>query len=89
MSPRPEPFQEVPEETARMADAAFAKGNVYMRLRDELGVLYEDADFAGLFPVVGQPGETAWRLALVVMQFMENLTDRQAADAVRGRIDWK
>jgi transposase len=61
-----------------------------MHMRDELGTLYEDADFAPLFPAVGQPAETPWRLALVlVMQFMEDLTDRQAAHAVRGRIDWK
>jgi transposase len=90
MSLRAEPLQEVPEETARIARAAFPKGNAYMRLRDELGILYEDTDFVALFPVVGQPAETPWRLALVmVMQFMENLSDRQAADAVRGRIDWK
>src|SRR5438094_7168187 len=38
----------------------------------------------------GQPAESAWRLALVmVMQYAEGLTDRQAADAVRTRIDWK
>src|SRR5215472_11077411 len=90
MSLRTEPFQEVPEETARIAHAAFPKGNVHMQLRDELGELYQDADFAGLFAAVGQPAEAPWRLALVlVMQFMENLSDRQTADAVRGRIDWK
>ena len=38
----------------------------------------------------GQPGLAPWRLALVtILQFGENLPDRQAADAVRGRIDWK
>jgi transposase len=59
-------------------------------MRDELGTLYADNDFAALFPTRGQPAEAPWRLALVtVMQFAENLTDRQAADAVRGRIDWK
>jgi len=89
MSRQAQPRQEVPEETARIARAAFPKGNPYMRLRDELGNLYEDRDFAALFPAVGQPAETPWRLALIlVMQFMENLTDRQAADGVRGRIDW-
>ena len=90
MSLRPDPVGPVPEETARVARAAFPKGNAYMRMRDELGVLYEDAAFAALFPARGQPAEPPWRLALVlVLQFAEGLSDRQAADAVRGRIDWK
>jgi transposase len=90
MSLPPQRLDEVPEETARIARAAFPKGNVYMRMRDALGSLYADADFATLFPAVGQPAESPWRLALVlVMQFLENLSDRQAADAVRGRMDWK
>ena len=90
MSLRPDEQQEVPAETKRIAKAAFPKGNIYMKMRDEVAVLYEDRDFAKLFPKVGQPAETPWRLAMVlIMQFMENLTDRQAADAVRGRIDWK
>jgi transposase len=43
-----------------------------------------------LFPSRGQPAEAPWRLALVtLMQYAEGLTDRQAADAVRTRIDWK
>src|SRR5262249_31095602 len=54
------------------------------------GTLFTDAQFADLFPTRGQPAETPWRLALVtVLQFVENLSDRQAADAVRSRIDWK
>ena len=90
MSLQPSSIPPVPEETARVARAAFRKGNVYIRLRDELGALYEDGDFAQLFPAVGPPGLPPWRLALVtVMQFLEGLSDRQAADAVRGRIDWK
>jgi transposase len=61
-----------------------------MQMRDVLGSIYTDKDFADLFPKEGQPAEAPWRLALVtVMQFVENLSDRQAADAVRGRIDWK
>jgi transposase len=61
-----------------------------MRLRDVLGPIYEDEIFTSVFPRCGQPAEAPWRLALVsVMQFMEGLSDRQAADAVRGRIDWK
>jgi transposase len=55
-----------------------------------LGTIYEDEQFADLFPQRGQPAEAPWRLALVcVLQFLEGLSDRQAADAVRGRLDWK
>src|SRR5436305_7645533 len=80
----------IPAETARVARAAFPKSSIYMRMRDELGPIYADHDFAALFPRRGQPAESPARLALVtVMQFVENLSDRQAADAVRSRIDWK
>jgi transposase len=61
-----------------------------MQMRDTLGTIYADVQFADLYPTVGQPAEAPWCLALVtIMQFAENLTDRQAAEAVRGRIDWK
>jgi transposase len=71
MSLKPEPIDPVPEETARIARAAFPKGNLYLRLRDELGTLYQDDLFADLFPSRGQPAETPWRLALVtLMQFL-------------------
>lgn len=90
MSLKPTPIPPVPEETARVARAAFPKGSVVMQLRDELGSLYTDDQFADLFPTHGQPAEAPWRLALVtVLQFMEHLTDRQAADAVRRCVDWK
>src|SRR5919109_4226513 len=80
----------VPEETIRVAHAAFPHGNIYMRMRDELGTIYDDQLFSTLFPARGQPAESPWRLALTtVMQFAEGLSDRQAADAVRSRIDWK
>ena len=90
MSLRPSPIGPVPEETARVARAAFPRGSAWMRLRDELGPMYDDAAFAALFSQRGRPAEAPWRLALVsVMQFAERLSDRKAADAVRGRIDWK
>ena len=80
----------IPGETARVAKAAFPKGNPYIKMRDELGVLYQDSEFADLFPTTGQTAESPGQLALVtVMQFAEGLSDRQAAEAVRGRIDWK
>jgi transposase len=91
MSMHPRDFSTVPEQTARVAQAAFPKGNPYMLLRDELGVLYEDSAFSTLFESRrGRPAESPGCLALVTaLQFAENLSDRQAADAVRGRIDWK
>ena len=90
MSLKPSLIEVVPADTVRVARAAFPKGNLYLAMRDELGVLFEDADFAELFPRRGQPAFAPWRLALItVMQFLENLSDRQTADAVRSRIDWK
>lgn len=84
------PLDPIPEETIWVAQAAFPNGNRYMQMRDELGSIYTDEMFADLYPRDGQPAVRPWRLALVaVMQFTENLTDRQAADAVRDRIAWK
>jgi transposase len=90
MSLQPQPVPAIPEETARVAHAAFPKGNLFIRMRDELGVFFSDEDFAALYPHCGHTAEAPWRLALItVMQFIENLSDRQAAEAVRARIDWK
>lgn len=90
MSLRPEPLGEIPEDTTRVARAAFPKGNAIMWLRDAYGALYQDTDLAHLFPRRGQPAWSPWRLALItVFQFPEGLSDREAADAVRGRLDWK
>jgi len=90
MSLKALPIPPVPEETARVAHAVFPHGNVFMQVRDALGTIYTDEAFADLFPTHGQPALAPWRLALVtVFQFMEGLTDRQAADAVRDRLAWK
>src|SRR5215218_6046088 len=90
MSLRPEPVGPIPAETARVTRAAFPKGHPCLRLRDELGPIYDDARFAALFPSRGRPAEAPWRLALVtVLQCAEGLSDRQAADAVRDRLAWK
>jgi transposase len=83
------PFS-VPEETQRVARAAFPKGTLCLRIGDQLGLLYRDTQFANLFPTRGQPAASPARLALAsVLQYVEGLSDRQAADAVRARIDWK
>src|SRR5215207_8332051 len=90
MSLKPMPIPSVPADTVRVARAAFPKGNLYLKLRERVGTIIHDEDFAPLFAKDGAPGLPPWRLALVtILQFHENLSDRQAAEAVRARIDWK
>jgi transposase len=90
MSLKPLPFGEVLLSTVRVARAAFPKGGLCLRIRDRLGPVFTDEQFVGLFPRRGRPGLSAARLVWVlVLQFAEDLTDRQAAEAVRSRIDWK
>ncbi len=87
---KPNPNYEIPIETRQIARASFPKGNTFMKMRDEMGTIFTDEEFADLYPGLGQPAIPPWQLALItVMQYVENLTDRQAAEAVRGRIDWK
>jgi transposase len=90
MSLKPHVIPPVPEETARVARAAFPHGTPYLTFRDAVGTIFQDEDFAALFPACGQPGLSPWRLTLVtILQCREQLADRQAAEAVRARIDWK
>ena len=79
----------VPEETARVARAAFPKGSVAIWMRDHLGAFVRDIDLDRAYCLRGRPVEAPWRMVVVtVLQYMEGLSDRQAADAVRARIDW-
>ncbi|WP_038025933.1 transposase [Synechococcus sp. PCC 7336] len=90
MSCMPQKIPPIPEQTASVAHQAFPKGTTAMNLRDELGSPYEDEDFKSLFGQRGQPGQPPGRPAMIaVMQYIGDLSDRQAADEVRGRIDWK
>ena len=87
---QPRPWPEVPELTAKVARSSFPKGNLAMRIREELGEVYADTRFAAAFGVRGRPGISPGQLMMAsVLQFTENLTDRQAADAVRDRVSWK
>lgn len=80
----------IPADTAQVTRAIFPHGSPYVVFRDTVGTIYHDTDFADLFPRRGQPAASPGRLALVlILQFAEGLSDRQAADAVRTRIDWK
>ena len=90
MSLHQEEIGPIPEETVRVAKAVFRQGNLCLRLREVLGTMYENQTFADLFPKMGRPAQAPWRLALVcILQYVEDLSDRQAAEAVRARIDWK
>src|SRR6266568_5275831 len=90
MSMQPQPWPEVPAGTAKIARRAFRKGSLAMRARDELDAWCQDEAFSVTYGTRGAPGISPAQLAMVtVLQFTENLTDRQAADAVRGRLDWK
>lgn len=86
----PLPWLQVPALTARVARASFPKGNLAMRIRDVLGEVYSDTRFASAFAVAGRSAVSPAQLMMVtVLQFTENLTDRQAADAARDRMSWK
>jgi transposase len=80
----------IPKDTAELAKQVFRKGNRYVTLRDELGVIFEEEDFQALYARRGAPGVSAVRLMLVtIVQYIEALSDREAAEAVRSRIDLK
>ena len=90
MSLKPTTDYTVPEQTVRIAKAAFPKGTLCLQIYDQLGTLFQDENFSEVFPTRGQRAEAPFRLALVtVLQYVEGLSDRQAAHAVRGRLDWK
>jgi len=90
MSMRKQPLGAIPQNTAQVARRVFRKGNIYMKIADEIGTIYEFSDFAELFPTTGQSAENPVRLFLVsILQFAEGLSDREAAETVRARIDWK
>src|SRR5258708_13108617 len=89
MSMKPHGLEPIPEETRRLVHRLSPKGTLVTQLRDALGPIYSDEQFAHLFPQRGRPAEAPWRLALVtVLQAIEGLTDRQAAAFVRTPIDW-
>ena len=87
---RPRPAPRVPDPTVVVARAAFPKGSPAMSARDELADVFDDEQFAAAFGMRGAPAESPGALALVtVLQYVENLTDRQAGLMVARAIDWK
>jgi transposase len=83
------PIEPIPPETVRVAGAAFPQGHRYLLVADALEILFTDDAFRTLLPPHGQPAHPPWRLALVtILPCTEGLSDRQAANAVRSRLDW-
>lgn len=92
VSVQPQSWPEPAPEIVAAVRAAYRRREVPLpvSVRDRLGEVFPDAEFAPAFGVRGRPGWSPGRLALVtVFQMVENLTDRQAADAVRDKISWK
>jgi transposase len=90
MSIKTNEVKEIPEQTKKVAKAVFKKGNIYLKVIEELGMIFSDEEFSEMFSNTGRPAISAAKLALItIFQFVEELSDRQAADAVRSRIDWK
>ena len=90
MSLHSQPILPVPEETARVTQAAFPKGNLYLTLRDELGTLHKDEDFSNLYPQRGQPAQAPWRLASIInlttsMKFSEFLDSTLKEFRISGK----
>ena len=67
MLPQATSINPIPELTVRVAQAAFPKGNTFTLMRDTIGTIFVDQDFAQLFPDKGQPALSPWRLALVTI----------------------
>ncbi len=90
MTMAPRQAQGIPNDTVELVRAVYPEGNEYIRLRDELGEVFRDEQFADLYVAQGQaalaPAVLAW---VTVLQFKEGWSDREAANAVRGRIDVK
>jgi transposase len=92
MSMQPRSWPEPADDVAEAVRAMFSgrRAPLAVVVRDELGELFADAEFAEAFAVRGQPGWSPGRLAMItVLQAVENLTDVQAAQALRLRLDWK
>ena len=90
MSLQPVPFPSLPDDTARVARRALRRGNLYLTFGDQIGVLWNDEDWGVLYGMQGPAAVSPAQLVLVlIFQALENLSDRQAAEAVRARIDWK
>jgi len=90
MSFKPKPPRSMPKELAELGSKLLAPSNPYRMVGERLYEQYEEADFADWYCAEGKPALSPVLLGFVTaFQYMENLSDREAADAVRVRLDWK
>ena len=86
----PEPDPQITAAIKAMYGSRKTERPLAVEVRDRLGQWLADEDFAAAFGIRGRPGWPPSRLALVtVLQRVEKLTDRAAAEEVRTRLDWK
>jgi transposase len=90
MSLKPKPPRSMPAELAVWGAKHLSPDSPYRLVGDKLYEQYKEADFVDLYHPEGKPGQSPVDLSFVtVFQHMEKLSDRQAAEAIRTRLDWK
>jgi transposase len=84
------PLELIPAETKRAARAVFHSSNWYIRIGDQLHHVLAGIPSKCLTANGSRPAEFSALLALItIFQIHEHLSDLQAEDAGRMRIDWK
>jgi transposase len=90
MSLKPQPSRPMPEELVRIGAVLLPSDSPYRLIGDQLYAQYDNAAFADLYHAEGAPALPPVDLLFVLaFQGLEDLSDRQAAEAVRVRLDWK
>jgi len=80
----------MPKETGEIGEKILSGDSVYKLVGDDLFNQFTEADFADLYPEEGKPGYSPVILGFVsIFQYLEKYPDRQAAEALRMRLDWK
>ena len=80
----------MPKETDEVGGKILGPDSVYKLVGDELFSQFPEEDFADLYSEEGKPAISPVLLSFVtIFQYLEKYPDRQAAEAMRMRIDWK
>jgi len=80
----------MPADTEAVGKVILEENSAYRLIGEKLFDKFHEQDFVDFYSVEGKPGISPVILAFVtVFQFMEKLPDRQAAESLRMRMDWK